>query len=81
MPYFQEAYQTDQILWKKFLNTKFSLEINKITALWANDSLNLTFYVIISNSIANWTTFVKEISDLMLSSESDKMTVVWPNDS
>ena len=46
-----------------------------------NDCITFPFYVTISNSILNWTTFVKEIFDLMLSSESDKMTGLWPNDS
>ena len=77
MPHSQKAYQTEQLLGKKFFNTIFSLESDQITALRAN----FTFYVLISNSIANWTTFVKEFSDLMLSSEIDKITVVWLNDS
>ena len=38
----------------------FSLESDEMTALWPNDSLTFTFYVIFSNSIPNWTTFVKE---------------------
>ena len=39
----------------------FSLESDKITALWHKDSIDLTFYVTFSNDMANWTTFVKEI--------------------
>ena len=59
----------------------FSLESVKMTALWPNDSLTLTFYVIISNIIQNRATFVKEVFDSMFSLESDEMTVFWPNDS
>ena len=61
MPHSQIANQIEQLLWNKFFNTIFSLESDQMTALWANDILNFTFYVTISNSIANWTTFVKEI--------------------
>ena len=38
-----------------------SLESIEITALWQNDSLPFTLYVIFSNGILNWTTFVKEV--------------------
>ena len=38
-----------------------SLESDEMTALGPNDSLTFTFYVIISNSIPNWTSFVKEV--------------------
>ena len=61
MPHSQKAYQTEQLLGKKFFNTIFNLESDKMTDLSANDSLNFTFYLTISNSIANWTTLVKEI--------------------
>ena len=61
MPHSQIAFQTEQLLWKKFLNRIFSLESDEMTTLWANDSLNFTFYVTISKSIANWTSFVKEM--------------------
>ena len=61
MPYSQIAFQTEQLLWKKFLNRIFSLECDEMTTLWANDSLNSIFYVTISNSIAKWTSFVKEM--------------------
>ena len=61
MPHPQIAKEIEQLLWNKFFNTIFSLESDQMTALWANDILNFTFYVTISNSIANWTTFVKEI--------------------
>ena len=59
----------------------FTLESDEMTALWLNDSLTFTFYVIISKSIPNWATFVKEVFDSMFSLESDKMTALWPNDS
>ena len=59
----------------------FTLESDEMTALWPNDSLIFTFYVIFSNSIPNWRTFVKWVFDLMFSLESDKMTALWPNDS
>ena len=57
----------------------FSLESAKISALWPNDSLTFTFYVIVSNSMPNWATFVKEVFDLMNGLESDKMTALWRN--
>ena len=59
----------------------FSLESDEMTALWPDDSLTLTFYVISLKSIPNWAIFVKEVFDLMLSLESDKMTALRPNDS
>ena len=33
----------------------FSLEGDKMTDFWPNDSLTLTFYVTFSNMIPNWT--------------------------
>ena len=59
----------------------FSLVSDEMTALGPNDSSTFTFYVIISNSIPNWATFVKEVFDLMFSLKNDKMTVLWANDS
>ena len=59
----------------------FSLESDKMTVFWPNDSLTFTFYVIISNSIPNQTTLVKEVIHSMFSLESDEMTASWPNDS
>ena len=58
----------------------FSLESDKMTALWLDDSSTFTFYVPFSNSLPNWATFVKEVFYLMFSLESDEMTVFWPND-
>ena len=58
----------------------FSLESDKMTALWLNDSLTFTFSVIFFNSIPNWAIFVKEVFDSMFSLESDEMTALWPND-
>ena len=52
-----------------------------MTALGPNESLTFTFYVIISKSISNWITFVKEVFDSMFSLESDEMTALGPNDS
>ena len=57
----------------------FSLESDEMTAFWPNDSLTFTFYVIISNSIPNWVTFVKEVFDLMFSLEIDEIIALWPN--
>ena len=48
----------------------FSLESDEMTALWPN----FTCYVTFSKSIPNWTTFVKEVFDLMFSLERDEMT-------
>ena len=39
----------------------FGLQVDKMTVLWANDSLKFTFYETLSNSIPNRTTFVKEV--------------------
>ena len=58
----------------------FSLESDKMTASWPNDSLTFTFYVIFSNSIPNWATFVKEVFDSMFSLEIDKRTALRQND-
>ena len=33
-----------------------------------------------SNSIPNWTAFVKEVFDLMLKLQSDEMTALWSNE-
>ena len=52
----------------------YSLESDEMTALWQNDSLTFTLYATFSFSITNWTTFVKEVFDLMFSIESDEMT-------
>ena len=38
----------------------FSLETDKMTALWPNESLTFTFNEPFSKGILNWTTFVKE---------------------
>ena len=59
----------------------FSLESDKITVLWPNESLTFTFYVTFLKSIPNWITFVKEVFDLMFSLESDKMIDLWQNGS
>ena len=56
----------------------FTLESNEIIAFWAHENLTFTFYVIISNSIPNITTFVKEVFDSMFGLESDKMTALQP---
>ena len=58
----------------------FTLESDEMTAFWPNDSLTFTFNVLISNSIPNRATFVKEFFDSMFSLESDEMTVLWPKD-
>ena len=56
----QIAFQIDQLL-KKVFASMFSLESDEMTALGPNDSLTFTFYLKFSNSIPNWTTFVKEV--------------------
>ena len=66
---------------KDIFDLMFSLEGDKVTALWARDNLTFTFYVAFSNSILNWTTFVKEVFYLMFDLKSDEMTGLWPNDS
>ena len=53
----------------------------EMTALWPSDFLTFTFDEIISKSIPNWATFVKEVFDSMFSLKNDKMTVLWANDS
>ena len=57
----QIAYQTEQLLQKKFFDSMFNLESDKMTALWPNDNLTLTFYETSKNFIQNWTPFVKEV--------------------
>ena len=59
----------------------FDLESDKMTAFWPNDNLTFTFHVTFSNSILNWTTFVKEVFWFDFNLESNKMTGLWPNDS
>ena len=81
MRHSQIAYQTEQVLLKKFFDLMFSLESDEMTALWPNDSLTFTFYETFSNSIPYWTTFVKEVFDSKFSLESDEMTALWPNNS
>ena len=49
----QIAYQTKHLLKKKFFDSMFSLESDEMTALWPNNTLTFTFYMIISNSIPN----------------------------
>ena len=44
-----------------------SLESDKVTALLPNDSLTFTFYEAFSNSIQNWTPFVKTGFDFIVS--------------
>ena len=59
----------------------FSLESDKMTALWPYDSLTFTFHETFSNSIPKWKTFVKKCFDSMIISlENDKMTALLPND-
>ena len=59
----------------------FSLESDEITAFWPNNSLTFTFYEKFSNSITNWTTFVKQVFVSMFNLESDEITALWPNES
>ena len=61
MWYSQTAYQTEQLFQKKFFDLVFSLKSDEMTAMWPNDSLNFTCYVIFSKYIPNWATFVKEV--------------------
>ena len=49
MSYSQIAYQTEQLLYNKFLDSLLSLESGKTTALGQNDSFTFTFYETISN--------------------------------
>ena len=62
-------------------NISLRYAFEEMTALWPNDSLTFTFFETFSNSIPKWTTFVKEIFDLMTSLESDEMTALLPNGS
>ena len=54
----------------------FSLESDKLTALWPKDSITFIIYVTFSNGIPQWPIF-----ESMLSSERDKMTAGCSNDS
>ena len=78
MCYSEITYQTVLILLKKFSDSMFSFESDKMTPLWQNDSLTFTFYATFWNNIPNWTGIEKGFSNLML---SDEMTAVWSNDS
>ena len=60
MPHPQKACQRATFVTKVF-DSMFSLESDERTVLWPNDRLTFTFYVIFSNTIPNWTTFVKEV--------------------
>ena len=55
----QIAYQTEQLLKKKFFDSMFSLKSDKMTAVWPNDSQTFTLYATFSSSVPNRTTFVK----------------------
>ena len=79
MWYSQIAYKNEQLLYKKFFDQMFSLESDKMTALWPNDSPNFTFYVPFSNRMPNWASFKKEVFKFSL--ERDEMTAMWPNES
>ena len=59
----------------------FSLERDEMTALWPKDCLTFTFYLIISNSIPNSESVVKEVFDPKFSLERDEMTALWPTHS
>ena len=53
MRHSQIAYQTEQILLKKFFDLMFSLKSDKMTAFRPNDTLTFKFYITFSNSIPN----------------------------
>ena len=59
----------------------FSLQSDKITALWPDNISTFTLYVTFSNSLTNWESFLNPVFDFMFSLESDEMTALWPNDS
>ena len=61
MRYSQNVCQTEQFFQKKVFDLIISLKSDKITALWPNDSLTLTFYETFSNSIPNWAIFEKKV--------------------
>ena len=66
---------------KKLRDVLQECEVSEVmTAFGPNERLTFTFYVAFSKSIPYRTTFVKDISDSMHSSESDKMTVLRPSD-
>ena len=72
--------QTEQLLQKKFLDLMFSLESDKMTSLWPNDSLTFTFYVTFSNFIPNGRTFVKEVfwfDDQFIKGWNDCFVTQW----
>ena len=53
-------------------------ESEKMSIFLLKDCLTFTFYLIISNSIPNRESFVKEVFDPKFSLESDEMTALWP---
>ena len=42
MPHSPISYQTEQLLFKKFFDSMYSLESDVMIALWPNDSLTFT---------------------------------------
>ena len=56
------------------------LDCDKITVLWPNDCVILSFYYILSVKISYVTTFVKEVFWLNALFRLDKITVLWPNE-
>ena len=45
MRYSQIAYQTEQLFLKKFFDKMISIQSDKMTDLWLNDSLTFTLYM------------------------------------
>ena len=52
------------------------LKSEESTALWPTYSSTFTFYETLQNNTPNWTTFLKELFESMLSLEGDKMTAL-----
>ena len=56
----QVAHHYEQLCKKKSFDSMTSLESDKMNALRPNNRLCFTSFETFSNSIPNWTTFVKE---------------------
>ena len=57
----QTAYQTEQLLEKKFSDSMPSSKSTEMTAVWPNDRETFTFFATSSNNVQNWTTFEKKV--------------------
>ena len=89
MRHSQIAYQTGQfsnslescrIFEKKFLDSIFGFQNDKMAVFSPNEMVAFTLYETFSNRIPNWTTFVKEFFVSVLSLKSLENCTAFQND-